>query len=93
MYEMGVVGTKHVPEELMLNDLSSMFEMGTGRLLVKDGVGGTAKTVLEKAAEDSAAAAARKLAFRTSLFLLDFPLYTWVLVILLSYRQRHDNPV
>jgi hypothetical protein len=30
MYEMGVVGTKHVPEELMLNDLSSMFEMGTG---------------------------------------------------------------
>jgi hypothetical protein len=27
MYEMGVVGTKHVPEELMLNDLSSMFEM------------------------------------------------------------------
>jgi hypothetical protein len=35
--------------------------MGTGRLLVKDGVGGTAKTVLEKAAEDSAAAAARKL--------------------------------
>jgi hypothetical protein len=33
---MGVVGTKHVPEELMLNDLSSMFEMGTGRLLVKD---------------------------------------------------------
>jgi hypothetical protein len=32
MYEMGVIGTKHVPEELMLNDLSSMFEMGTGRL-------------------------------------------------------------
>jgi hypothetical protein len=62
MYEMGVIGTKHVPEELMLNDLSSMFEMGTGRLLVKDGVGGTAKTVLEQAAEDSAAAAARKLA-------------------------------
>jgi hypothetical protein len=29
MYEMGVIGTKHVPEELMLNDLSSMFEMGT----------------------------------------------------------------
>jgi hypothetical protein len=53
---MGVIGTKHVPEELMLNDLSSMFEMGTGRLLVKDGVGGTAKTVLEQAAEDSAAA-------------------------------------
>jgi hypothetical protein len=53
MYEMGVIGTKHVPEELMLNDLSSMFEMGTGRLLVKDGVGGTAKTVLEQAAEDS----------------------------------------
>jgi hypothetical protein len=90
-----------------------------GRLLVKDGVGGTAKTVLEQAAEDSAASAARKLAettvtestettvgnlfksfkeapgksvlqvhvsypphpFRTSLFLLDFPLYTWVLVI------------
>jgi hypothetical protein len=39
-----------------------MFEMGTGRLLVKDGVGGTAKTVLEQAAEDSAASAARKLA-------------------------------
>jgi hypothetical protein len=36
--------------------------MGTGRLLNKDGVGGTAKTVLEQAAEDSAAAAARKLA-------------------------------
>jgi hypothetical protein len=47
MYELGVIGTKHVPEELMLNDLSSMFEMGTGRLLIKDGVGGTAKTVLE----------------------------------------------
>jgi hypothetical protein len=45
MYELGVIGTKHVPEELMLNDLSSMFEMGTGRLLIKDGVGGTAKTV------------------------------------------------
>jgi hypothetical protein len=29
MYELGVIGTKHVPEELMLNDLSSMFEMGT----------------------------------------------------------------
>jgi hypothetical protein len=73
------------------------------------GVGGTAKTLLEQGAEDSAASAARKLAqgaitesnemtvdsffkalvhvsypphpFRTSLFLLDFPLYTWVLVI------------
>jgi hypothetical protein len=42
-----------------------MFEMGTGRLLVHDGVGGTAKTVLEQAAEDSAAAAARKLAETT----------------------------
>jgi hypothetical protein len=49
MYELGVIGTKHVPEELMLNDLSSMFEMG-----------------LRPA--------------HTFLFLLDFPLYTWVLV-------------
>jgi hypothetical protein len=48
MIEMGMIGTKHVPEELMLHDLSGMFEMGTGRLLVKDGVGGTAKTVLEQ---------------------------------------------
>jgi hypothetical protein len=32
MYELGVIGTKHVPEELMLNDLSGMFEMGTGRI-------------------------------------------------------------
>jgi hypothetical protein len=48
------------------NDLSSMFEMGTGRLLIKDGVGGTAKTVLEQAAEDSAAAAARQLAQTTT---------------------------
>jgi hypothetical protein len=51
----------------MLNDLSSMFEMGTGRLLIKDGVGGTAKTVLEQAAEDSAAAAARALAIISSM--------------------------
>jgi hypothetical protein len=65
MIEMGMIGTKHVPEELMLHDLSGMFEMGTGRLLVKDGVGGTAKTVLEQAAEDSAASAARKLAETT----------------------------
>jgi hypothetical protein len=30
MIEMGMIGTKHVPEELMLHDLSGMFEMGTG---------------------------------------------------------------
>ena len=62
MYELGVMGTKHVPEALLIQDPSLMFEMGTGRLLVHDGVGGTAKTVLEQAAEDSAASAARKLA-------------------------------
>jgi hypothetical protein len=62
MYELGVMGTKHVPEALLIQDPSLMFEMGTGRLLVHDGAGGTAKTVLEQAAEDSAAAAARQLA-------------------------------
>jgi hypothetical protein len=40
-----------------------MFDMGTGRLLDKDGVGGTAKTVLEQAAEDSAAAVLQSLEF------------------------------
>jgi hypothetical protein len=54
------MGTKHVPEALLIQDPSLMFEMGTGRLLVHDGAGGTAKTVLEQAAEDSAAAAARQ---------------------------------
>jgi hypothetical protein len=41
MYELGVMGTKHVPEALLIQDPSLMFEMGTGRLLVHDGVGGT----------------------------------------------------
>jgi hypothetical protein len=45
------MGTKHVPEALLIQDPSLMFEMGTGRLLVHDGVGGTAKTVLEQAAD------------------------------------------
>ena len=66
MYELGVMGTKHVPEALLIQDPSLMFEMGTGRLLVHDGAGGTAKTVLEQAAEDSAAAAARQLAQTTT---------------------------
>jgi hypothetical protein len=37
MYELGVMGTKHVPEALLIQDPSLMFEMGTGRLLVHDG--------------------------------------------------------
>jgi hypothetical protein len=55
---------KYITESLAKTEMieMGMFDMGTGRLLVKDGVGGTAKTVLEQAAEDSAAAAARKLA-------------------------------
>jgi hypothetical protein len=30
MIEMGMIGTKHVPEELMLHDLSGMFEKYRG---------------------------------------------------------------
>jgi hypothetical protein len=53
MYEMGMTGVSQAPEELIVDNLTNMFEMGTGETLVKDGAGGTARTVLE----DSAASA------------------------------------
>jgi hypothetical protein len=48
---MGIIGGgKTVPEQLLVHDISGMFEMGTGRVLAEEFVGAAGKTIAESGA-------------------------------------------
>ena len=50
-FEMGIIGGgKTVPEQLLVHDISGMFEMGTGRVLAEEFVGAAGKTIAESGA-------------------------------------------